>query len=59
MKSFKHPPIVCAKCGNPAPKDEEKSTENWEVYDTLKPCGKCGEKDWAFVGLDDLLKEIK
>lgn len=53
MKSFKQMSIICAKCGNPAPKDKERSTENWDVYDTSKPCGKCNEKDWIITGLDD------
>ena len=31
----------CKKCGKPQPKNEEKSNENWKVYDSNKKCD-CG-----------------
>lgn len=39
--------VVCTKCGDVAPIDKEKSTENWTVYDTSKPCEKCGATDYT------------
>ena len=38
--------VVCKKCGNEAPHDKEKSTETWKVFDTSKPCDKCGKHQW-------------
>lgn len=33
--------LRCEKCGALPPKDESKSNENWNVYNTGKGC-KCG-----------------
>lgn len=33
----------CEKCGKPQPRNEEKSNENWDVYDCNKTC-ECGGK---------------
>jgi len=39
--------IVCRKCGNEPPRDIETSEKtNWKVFDTSRPCEKCGEKQW-------------
>lgn len=35
--------VICNKCGKEAPKDTEKSTAQWNVYKTDKPC-ECGGK---------------
>lgn len=39
----KKPNIIraCEKCGKPQKKDESKSNNNWNVYDTQKKC-ECG-----------------
>lgn len=36
--------IVCGNCGSEPPIDMEKSTANWTVRNTAKPCAKCGSK---------------
>jgi predicted nucleic-acid-binding Zn-ribbon protein len=46
MKKKTEIKIVCRNCGNQAPYDAERSTENWKVYDTSKPCEKCGTHNW-------------
>lgn len=46
MKKKSEMKVVCNNCGNEAPYDKEKSTENWKAFDTSKPCKKCGEKTW-------------
>lgn len=38
--------VVCVKCGAVAPIDQEKSNENWTVYDTSKPCPACGNAEF-------------
>lgn len=35
--------IACELCGKPQPKDESRSNENWNVYDTKAVC-ECGGK---------------
>ncbi len=39
--------VICDNCGNVAPFDKEKSTENWKVFNTSMPCDKCGEYKWV------------
>lgn len=35
--------FICSKCGKEPKKNEEKSNENWTVFDN-KPCEFCGGK---------------
>lgn len=36
--------VCCSDCGEVAPLDKEKTTDNWKVYDSKSPCIKCGGK---------------
>lgn len=38
----------CENCGNPQPKDEKQSNENWNVFSCNQKC-KCGGKFVMYV----------
>lgn len=38
----------CSRCKKPQPVDEDKSNENWKVYDMKATCS-CGEKFQIFI----------
>lgn len=45
---------ACEKCGNLQKRNEEKSTENWDVFDSKEKCT-CGGK-FIFMFESDLKK---
>lgn len=50
MKVAKIPKVEmkCERCGKPQPKDENKSNENWNVFDCKAVCS-CGGKFQMFI----------